>query len=331
MGENALREAIELLRRMSEKGVTQALEKIREVKRECDEEEKGEIPECPHCNAEKVVKNGHKHDKQAYICRSCGKSFVETTKTALYNSHSGEAAWRTVIRDTVEGVSLDETAENLELDHKTVFNMRHKILCCLEEEETDNPTKLEGVCEADETYILESYKGEKLPDDFWRKPRKHGAVAEKPGVSNEYICICAGIQRDGGAVSSAVNRATAGKEDIKQVFGERVSSKTLIISDGAKSYGTLKDNGCCEVLNASEEDDSFFHINTVNGYHSFIKSRNLNARGFATKFLNRYNALFSKVFRAGKSVVDDIYNLLCDRNNRYHTIKESQTENLLEI
>jgi transposase-like protein len=331
MGENVLREAIELLKRMSEKGVTQALEKIREIKKDIEEEEKQEVPECPHCNADKVVRNGHKHNKQAYICRSCGKSFVETTKTALFNSHSGEAVWRAVIRDTVEGVSLDDTAANLDIDHKTVFNMRHKILFCLEEEEINNPTQLSGVCEADETYILESYKGEKLPDDFWRKPRKHGAVAEKPGVSNEYICICAGVQRDGGAVSSAVNRATAGKDDINQVFGERVSSQTLIISDGAKSYGTLKENGKCEVLNANEEEDGFFNINTVNGYHSFIKNRNLNARGFATKFLNRYNALFSKIYRAGKSVVDDIYNLLCDRNNRNHTINESQTENLLEI
>ena len=329
--ENTIREAIEILKRMSEKGAEKALEKLREIKAECDEEEKSEVPECPECNKATVVRNGHKHNKQAYLCRSCGKSFVETTKTGLFNSHSGEAVWKQVIRDTVNGISIDETAENLGLHHETVFNMRHKILYCLEEEEINNPTQLSGVCEADETYILESYKGEKLPDDFWRKPRKHGAVAEKPGISNEYICICAGVERDGAAVSAAVNRATAGKEDINQIFASRVSSQTLIVSDGAKSYGTLKENGKCEVLNASEEEDSFFNINTVNSYHSFIKERNRDARGFATKFLNRYNALFSKVFRAGKSVADDIYKLLCDRNNRNHTILESQTQNLLDI
>jgi transposase-like protein len=131
------------------------------------------------------VRNGHKHGKQAYRCRGCGKSFVETTKTALFNSHSGEAVWRQVIRDTVSGVPIDETAGNLGLHHETVFNMRHKILYCLEQKEHRNPTRLEGVCEADETYLLESLKGVKLPPDFWRKPRKHGAKAEKRGLSNE--------------------------------------------------------------------------------------------------------------------------------------------------
>ena len=215
------------------------------------------------------------------------------------------------------------------MHHETVFNMRHKILCCLEQEESANPTRLEGVCEADETYVLESYKGKKFDSDFRRSPRKHGAVAESRGLSNEYICICARIERQGSAISKAVNRAKAGSDDISRVLGERVSRKTLILSDGAKSYGVLGEK--CTVQNAVKDEDSFFHINTVNGYHSFIKERNRNARGFATKYLNRYNAFFSKVYRTTKEVVDDIYNVLCDMNNRYNTASQSQTQNLLEI
>jgi hypothetical protein len=82
-------------------------------------------------------------------------------------------------------------------------------LFCLEEEEKRNPPRLEGVCEADETYLRERYQGEKLPADFWRRPRKHGAVAAKPGLSREYLCVCAGVEREGGAVSEAVSRAAA--------------------------------------------------------------------------------------------------------------------------
>jgi len=83
-----------------------------------------------------------------------------------------------VIRDTVNGVSIDDTVDSLDLHHETVFNMRHKILYCLEQGETVNPTNLTGVCEADEIYVLESYKGKKFDPDFWREPRKHGAVAK---------------------------------------------------------------------------------------------------------------------------------------------------------
>ena len=230
------------------------------------------------------------------------------------------------------GVSLDKTSENLELHHETVFNMRHKILYCLEQEELRNPTQLEGVCEADETYLLESYKGKKLPSGFWRKARKHGAIAVKRGLSKEYICVCAGVERDGQAISKAVNRATAGKDDIDQVFGERVSGKTILLSDGATGYDVLGESKKCTVMHATEDNASaFFNINTVNRYHSLIKERNRNARGFATKYLNRYNALFSTVFRSSSAVVDDIFKLLCDRENRSQTILNTQTYGLLEI
>jgi len=108
------------------------------------------------------VRNGHKHGKQSFLCRVCGKSFIETSQTVLFNSHSGESVWKQIIRDTVNGISIEKTAADLHLHHETVFNMRHKILFSIEEEERNNPTKLSGVCEADETYVLESYKGNKL-------------------------------------------------------------------------------------------------------------------------------------------------------------------------
>ena len=329
--ENILTEAMEILKRLPEKGVEKALLSLQEIKDECDKEKKSALPECPHCNGVNVVRNGHKREKQAYLCRCCKKSFVETTKTGFFNSHCGEAVWKQVIRDTVNGVSIDRTAENLNLHHETIFNMRHKILYCIEQEELRNPTQLEGVCEADETYVLESYKGQKLPSDFWRGARKHGAVAVKPGIPNEYICICAGVERDGGVISIAVNRATASKEDINRVFEERVSNNTVILSDGAKGYGILEETGKCTVLNVKDGEDSFININTVNGYHSFIKERNREARGFATKFLNRYNSLFSKVYRSTQAVVDDIFKLLSGTDNRNCTIIVSQTKNLLNV
>ena len=328
---NSLSEAIEILKRMPEKGVEKALEKIREIQSEIDKEDRTKVPGCPHCGLENVIKNGRGHGKQAYICKSCGKSFVETTKTAMENSHSGEAVWKQVICDTINGVSIDRTAESLDLHHETVFNMRHKILFCLEREEIANPTQLSGICEADETYILESYKGKKLPDGFWRKPRKHGAVAKNPGLSNEYICVCSGVERDGAAVAVAVNRGTAGKDDVNQVFGERVNSGTVILSDGAKAYGILNESGKCSVLNANNDEDSFFNINTVNNFHSVIKERNRAARGFATKYLNRYNILFSTAYRKTSAVVDAVYKKMTDMHNRYNTIAQTQSQNLLEI
>jgi transposase-like protein len=328
---NTLNEAIKLLKQLSEKGVEKALEALREIKSECDCEKNPNLPECPECAGGNIVRNGHKRKKQAYLCRSCGKSFVETTGTMLYNSHSNEATWKQIVEDTVNGVPIAETAENLGLHHETVFNMRHKILFCIEEEEIYDPTKLEGICEADETYILENYKGKKLQPDFWREPRKHGAKAKKPGLSNEYICVCAGVERDGDAISLAVNRSVASKNDINKVFGERVNENTLVVTDGAKGYDVLVETGKCMVLNVDEGGHKLYNINTVNNFHSFIKARNRDARGFATKYLNRYNALFSKIYRVSKTVTDDIFQLLCRNEGQNRTIEETLSQNLLLI
>ena len=73
-------EAIELLKGLSERGIEKALEQLREIKDECGEEETKEVLPCPHCHSSKVVRNGHKKGKQAYMCRDCGKSYVTTTK-----------------------------------------------------------------------------------------------------------------------------------------------------------------------------------------------------------------------------------------------------------
>lgn len=326
---NILTEAIETLKQLPERYVEKALEAIREVEIEHKKEKKGTPPPCPKCKGERVVRNGHKHGKQSFLCRLCGKSFIETYQTVLFNSHSGESVWKQIIRDTVNGISIEKTATDLHLHHETVFNMRHKILFSIEEEERNNPTTLSGVCEADETYVLESYKGSKLIEYFWRKSRKHGAVAEKPGLSKEYICICTGVERDGSAVAVAVNRANAGKKDIDNVFSERVNESTLLLSDGAKAYRVL--NGKCKVHETKKKSSGFYNINTVNRYHSFLKEKNRNARGFATKYLNRYNSLFSKIFRKTEVITDQIYDLLCDMNDRYHTNSEFRTMKILTI
>jgi hypothetical protein len=195
--------------------------------------------------------------------------------------------------------------------------MRHKILYCLEQEQAKRPKLLEGVCEADETYILESLKGRKIPDDYHREARKHGAKAQKRGVSDEYICVCAAVERDGTAFSKAINRATPSKEELLNVFAGRVNGGTFLLCDGSKSYGVLSESGKCITANTSPNVPGLNNINAVNAYHSFIKERNRKARGLATKYLNRYNALFSTTFRASDSVIDDVYNLLSAMNGGF--------------
>jgi hypothetical protein len=142
----------------------------------------------------------------------------------MWHSHSGEAVWKQLIRDTVEGKSLDKMASELDLTHATAFNMRHKVLLALEGLCEQESVILGGVCELDETCVLESYKG------------------------------------------------------------------------------------------------------------TFLKERYDGYRGVATKYLNCYNTLLSRIFRSGTDLADEIYNTLCsNKTNSFYSIEKVKSHHLLTL
>lgn len=255
-------------------------------------------PCCPYCGSEIVVKNGHKCHKQEYMCKKCRKTFVSTTNTIMANSHQPREIWESVIEDTLSGHSIDYTAERLGLHHSCTFQMRHKFLVALVKLQAESAFCLGGVSELDETFVLESYKGSAVPEEAGRSARKHGGKAQKSGISNEYVCICTGVQRGGGAMAETVNRAKPSSEELQAVFGGHLEENVLILCDGLKSYRSLEKTAACCVKNVNHETEkSFFNLNTVNAFHSFIKSRYQIYCGVATKYLNRYNTLFAAAYK----------------------------------
>lgn len=257
-----------------------------------------EKPCCPYCGSEIVVKNGHKCHKQEFLCKNCRKTFVSTTNTLMANSHQPREIWEEVIEDTLSGHSLDFTAQRLGLYHDCIFRMRHKFLVELVQLQSEQNFRLGDVSELDETFVLDSYKGSPVPGEAERDARKRGEKAKKSGISNEYVCICAGVQRGGGAMAETVNRAKPSSEEILAVFGSHMEKGSLILCDGLKSYRSLErvSESCVKAVN-HEAEKSFFNLNSVNAFHSFIKSRYQLYRGVATKYLNRYNALFAVAYK----------------------------------
>lgn len=274
--------------------------------------ESEERPVCPHCKSSLVIKHGFRHGKQCYRCKECKKTFVATKNTVMYYSHFGELTWMEFIKDTIEGRSLDYSANRLGFSHPTAFNMRQKLLLALETIRNLEPVTLSNISELDETFVLDSYKGSSVPEEAERGPRKHGARAQRPGISNEYICICAGVERNGGpAMALAVNRATPSKEELKEVFGEHIGAGTLLLTDGEKGYQSLRSVAeGCSVVSVKAQKGRAFHLNNVNAFHSLIKGYYEQYRGVATKYLNRYNALFSMVCHSLSGLKDRIFSRL---------------------
>jgi len=293
---STLEKLIDKLKTLSEDAIASILDSLSSLPGEAAPEK----PDCPHCGVNKVILYGKARNKQRFLCKACGRTFVPTTNTIMWQSHFPAPVWKSVIADTVGLKSMDHTAKRLGISHQSVFTMRHKILMAMEELPGFNDAVLDGVSELDETFVLECEKGRKFADNAPRKPRKHGAKASKRGISNEYVCICTGVERGGDAYALSVNRAKPDAQELSAVFEGHISQEALALCDGLLSYNALPEVTGCTLGNCSHVDagqKKFFNLNTVNSFHSMIKRTYINYRGVATTYLNRYNTLFSSLFR----------------------------------
>ena len=156
-----------------------------------------------------------------------------------------------------------------------------------------NPLKLTGIVEADESYILESRKGERNLD---RKARKRGGKASKPGLSDELVPIFFAVDRSGTTAFSVLRSVTG--DNVQAVLEPVIDDDIILVTDGnniyprcAKSLGIKH-----EALNisAGERKRGSFHIQTVNNRHSLFKAFLHRFRGVSSKYLGNYLRWFER-------------------------------------
>ena len=150
----------------------------------------GQTRACPHCNSQRLVRNGMADGLQRYKCRACGKTFNTLTGTSLARlRHKGK--WLEQTRALADGLTVHRAAAFLGVAPSTAFRWRHRFLGV---PKGVKPASLAGVAEMDETYFLESFKGRKV---IGRAPRKRGGRAAKRGTSREQIPVLVARDRSG--------------------------------------------------------------------------------------------------------------------------------------
>ena len=289
---------------------------------------------CPICGESEVrfIKKGVQAGKQRYQCKGCGHKFTYDTKQITSNSHQPVDSWITVIEDTLSMAPINETAGKIAVCHETAFNMRHKLLAYLESM-INTFALLDELIEADETYVPESQKGIKCVD---RKPRKHGEGTTKRGLSNEQYCVCVATDRNDNLVATCVNRAKPSGNDLVNALSAHIVPQSVLLCDGATAYNKLADKLECKKIElvGHESYDRLYHLNTVNSLHSRIKAMFRQFRGVASKYLNRYLALFTVIVSFAKCTItesaDDLRRSLSAMRENV-TYISSQSEGLLAI
>ena len=249
----------------------------------------GEDRRCPHCGTPGAVSRGKARGLRRYQCKGCGRTFNAATGTPLSGLHRKER-WLAFGNCLSEGMTVRASAGHCRLAVNTSFRWRHRFLATRQL----GSRKLTGIVEADETYVLESRKGERQLD---RKARRRGGKAGRRGLSDEQVPVLVAADRSGMTVSASLPAVNAAA--LRKVIEPVVDGDIVLVSDGHRAYPP-----CAaamgvrhEALNLSggERVRDAFHIQTVNSRHGQLKGFLRRYRGIATKYLDNYLQWFQHI------------------------------------
>ena len=175
---------------------------------------------CPHCGSGGAVSRGKARGLRRYRCKACGKTFGALTGTALSGLHHKER-WLSFGESLAEGETIRGSAERCGIAPSTAHRWRHRFL----EAVRQAPDRLVGIVEADETFVLESRKGERKLD---RKPRRRGGKARKRGLSREQVPILVAADRTGATLSHTLPALNA--DSVREALEPVIARDALLVS-----------------------------------------------------------------------------------------------------
>lgn len=260
------------------------IEKIKIVKPKNKVLALGDKPNsCRHCQSEQYVKWGNESGIQRYKCKSCKKTYNQLTNTSLARLRKKEE-WLSNANEMIKGSSLKTTGEICNIAISTAFHWRHKFLELLG---GIKPDSLSGIVEADETYFLESRKGQRSVEN----PRKRGGKAKKRGLSSEQIPVL--IARDRSKNTLSCQLESVSSRSISDTLADVMEKGSVLCTDGnpvypsvANEYGALHKK--LNIKSGLRLVEKIYHIQNVNSYTSRLKSWMKRFHGVSTKYLQKY-------------------------------------------
>jgi transposase-like protein len=240
---------------------------------------------CPSCGGDDICRWGRASGKPRYRCASCGKTFNPLTGTPLAGLHYPER-WPDQARALIAGETIAKAAARCGVDYTTAFRWRHRFLAALNQ---DKPARLSGIVEADETFILESFKGKRA--GLTRAPRKRGGKSAKRGLSKEQIPVLVARDRSGATIDAVLPRLDT--KSITQALGTALRAPGELCCDGGRAIGAFARRAglTLHVLPAPglpQPEAPEWHINNVNAYHGRLKQWMRRFHGVATANLPSY-------------------------------------------
>ncbi len=240
---------------------------------------------CAHCGADEIVGWGRSHGLPRYRCKACGRTFNAATGTGMARLRKKDR-WPDQAQAMIEGVSLAKAAERCSVHPTTAYRWRHRFLSA---PALDKPHTLQGIVEADETFILELFKGRR--SGLTREARKRGGKARHAGAFADNIPVLVARDRSGATTDAVLPEDTA--VCITQALASAMSPANVLVCDGGRPLRSFARRAKIPVRVVPAPGKPLpgepeIHINNVNAYHSRLKEWLRRFHGVATRNLPNY-------------------------------------------
>ena len=263
-----------------------------------------QVEQCPHCQSSKIIKWGTYKDKIRYMCKSCKRTFIPTTGTALHCLKKPDMFLNYVTVMLSEGFdSLASEAKRIGISKTTAFEWRHRLLISLGSE----APCFNGLTEMDDIWFRYSQKGRK----GLKYSRKRGRSSHK-GDNGYKTKLLIAKERDGELDMSVVTVGRLSAKDISNRLNGKFGEDSILISDKHPSISKFSNTENIKHENFTAKlhvKDEIWHVQTVNRLASAIKSGiNHQLRGVSTKYLQNYATWFSMMekYKSSKDKVKEI-------------------------
>jgi transposase-like protein len=261
---------------------------------------------CPHCNTPGAYIHARdKNGRQRFRCRAqeCRRTFNILTGTPMARARKPEK-WGRYLGCMTDHLSVRRIIEiGIGVNHVTVWRWRHRFLKAAIQ---DNTPVLSGVIEADETFFVRSFKGERgwmrgrPPEHRAARPSGWGAV--HPGLGMGQVAVLTALDSAGGIYEVAL----PGLRNVAAEMRGRIGEGSVLCSDGAHGYKraareagaehrTVKPMTRVSIAHKAEprptkhRQHGVLGLGRVNAHHGQLKVFiNGRCRGVASKYLPAY-------------------------------------------
>ena len=232
--------------------------------------------ECPKCNKQSKF---HRIKKQLnYVCQRCGHHIYPCVGTIMERSHTPLHKWfyaMYLFSVSRNGVSAKELERQLGVSYETAWRMAHKIREHMAK--VDGEHQLDGVIEADETYVGGQTSG-----------GKRGR-----GAPNKTV-VFGMLERNGDIMTKVVPNVR--KRTLHPIIAENVTKGSIVHTDELRSYSGLSKSGYRhETVNHGREEyvNGSCHVNGLEGFWARLK---LSIHGTHVHVSGKYLQHYAKEF-----------------------------------